>query len=195
MKAFLDLLVAALSSFTGTGIRWLGEWAGAVTDWFWLTFGEELSILDEHSVFMKLLVSTFCGALLGLEREYADKPAGLRTNIFICVGSALFTLASIIAWELYTGANPPSDPMRVAAQIVTGVGFLGAGVIFKSEERITGMTTASTIWFVAAIGMIIAIGFPLLGFLISLVATGLLFALGRVERAFPSLPKQPDSPE
>ena len=189
MKTFLDLLVATLSSFTDTGLQWLGEWAGLATDWFWTVFGEELLILEEHSVFMKLLVSTLCGALLGLEREYADKPAGLRTNIFICVGSALFTLASIIAWQLYTGANPPSDPMRVAAQIVTGVGFLGAGVIFKSEERITGMTTASTIWFVAAIGMIIAIGFPLLGFLISLVATGLLFALGRVERSFPSLPK------
>ena len=189
MKAFLDLLVAALSSFTSTGQRWLGEGTSAFLDWFWAVFGEELLILEEHSVFMKLLVSTLCGALLGLEREYADKPAGLRTNIFICVGSALFTLASIIAWQIYTGANPPSDPMRVAAQIVTGVGFLGAGVIFKSEERITGMTTASTIWFVAAIGMIIAIGFPLLGFLVSLVATGLLFALGRVERSFPSLPK------
>ena len=189
MKAFLDLLVAALSSLTSTGIRWLGEWTGAATDWFWLTFGEELVILDEHSVISKLAVSTLCGALLGLEREYAAKPAGLRTNIFICAGSTLFTLASIIAWQVYTGANPPSDPMRVAAQIVTGVGFLGAGVIFKSEEGITGITTASTIWFVAAIGMMIAIGFPLLGFLISVVATGLLFALGRVERSFPSLPK------
>ena len=189
MKTFLDLLVAAFSSFTNTGFRWLGEWTGATTDWFWAVFGEELLLLEEHSVFTKLLVSTLCGALLGLEREYANKPAGLRTNIFICVGSALFTLASIIAWEIFTGSSPPSDPMRVAAQIVTGVGFLGAGVIFKSEEGITGITTASTIWFVAAIGMMIAIGFPLLGFLISLVATGLLFALGRVERAFPSLPK------
>jgi len=189
LKAFLDLLVAALSSFTSSGIRLLVDGAGAAADWFWSVFGEELILLDEHSVLMKLTVATVCGALLGLEREYADKPAGLRTNIFICVGSALFTLASIIAWQTLTGSSPPSDPMRVAAQIVTGVGFLGAGVIFKSEERITGITTASTIWFVAAIGMVIAIGFPLLGFLISLAATGLLFALGRVERVFPSLPK------
>jgi putative Mg2+ transporter-C (MgtC) family protein len=194
LKAILDLLVAALSSLTSTVMHLAVDGTAAAMDWFWSVFGEELLILDEHSVFMKLTVATFCGALLGLEREYADKPAGLRTNIFICVGSALFTLASIIAWEMLTGASPPSDPMRVAAQVVTGVGFLGAGVIFKSEERITGITTASTIWFVAAIGMMIAIGFPLLGFLIAVAATGLLFALGRVERVFPFLPKE-DPPE
>jgi putative Mg2+ transporter-C (MgtC) family protein len=194
LKAVLDLLVAALSSLTSTVMHLVVDGSAAAMDWFWAAFGEELVILDEHSVFMKLTVATFCGALLGLEREYADKPAGLRTNIFICVGSALFTLASIIAWEMFTGASPPSDPMRVAAQVVTGVGFLGAGVIFKSEERITGITTASTIWFVAAIGMMIAIGFPLLGFLISLAATGLLFALGRAEVLFSFLPKE-DPPE
>jgi putative Mg2+ transporter-C (MgtC) family protein len=154
------------------------------------TFGQELAVLQEYTVFAKLSVACLCGAMLGLEREFAGKPAGLRTNILICVGSALFTLASIIAWQIFTGANPPSDPMRVAAQIVTGVGFLGAGAIFKSEEQITGITTAATIWFVAAVGMIIAIGFPLLGFLISLAAAGLLFVLGRIEKkVFPTLPK------
>lgn len=154
------------------------------------TFGQEIAVLQEQAVFAKLSIACLCGAMLGLEREFAGKPAGLRTNILICVGSALFTLASIIAWQIFTGANPPSDPMRVAAQIVTGVGFLGAGVIFKSEEQITGITTAATIWFVAAVGMVIAIGFPLLGFLVSLTAAGLLFVLGRIEeRIFPTLPK------
>jgi len=194
MKAILDLIVTALSSLTGTVLGWLGEGTGVFLEWFWNTFGQELEVVEQHAVFMKLFIATLCGAMIGLEREYADKPAGLRTNIFICAGSALFTLASIIAWELLTGSSPPSDPMRVAAQIVTGVGFLGAGVIFKSEERITGMTTAATIWFVAAIGMMIGIGFPLLGFLVSIAATALLFALGRFERISPFLPKE-DPPE
>lgn len=194
MKALLDLLLAALSSLTGTFLGWLGSGISALIDWFYMAFGDELIILEEHGVFSKLIVAAVCGALLGLEREYAEKPAGLRTNMFICVGSALFTLASLIAWSIFVGGVPPADPMRVAAQIVSGIGFLGAGVIFKTEEQITGITTATTIWFVAAVGMVIGIGLPLLGFIISLAATGILFALGRFERIFPYLPKE-DPPE
>ncbi len=158
----------------------------AIVDWISQFLAPELAILAEHDVFARLGIATFCGALLGLEREYAEKPAGLRTNIFICAGSALFTLGSIVAWQMYTGGAAPADPMRVAAQIVTGVGFLGAGVILKTGEQITGITTAATIWFVAAIGMVIGIGLVYLGLIVSLFATCLLFALGRVERVFPS---------
>ena len=179
MKA-VALLLAVVSS--------LGEGIATLVDWFWAVFGHEIAVLQEHDVFPKLLIACFCGALLGLEREFANKPAGLRTNLFICVGSTLFTLASIIAWQTLTGSSPPSDPMRVAAGIVTGVGFLGAGVIFKTEESITGITTAAAIWFVAAVGMMIGIGFPLLGLIISFQAAALLFALGRLERSLLSLP-------
>jgi putative Mg2+ transporter-C (MgtC) family protein len=92
----------------------------------------------------RLLLAVALGAALGLEREYRGKPAGLRTNILIALGSALFTAVSSV-----TGGG--SD--RIAAQIVTGVGFLGGGAILRSGESVHGLTTAATIWVNAAIGM------------------------------------------
>ena len=96
------------------------------------------------------------------ERQHAHKPAGLRTNILICVGAALLTDLSVTA----AGAAPGADPARIAAQIVTGVGFLGAGTILQARGSVTGLTTAATLWVVAAIGM--AVGF---GAAIELVTT------------------------
>jgi putative Mg2+ transporter-C (MgtC) family protein len=92
------------------------------------------------------------GGLIGAERELRDKAAGFRTMMFICVGSALFTIFSIrIATE--SGLLFGGDPMRIAAQIVTGVGFLGAGAILREHGEVRGLTTASTVWMVAALGM------------------------------------------
>ena len=105
--------------------------------------------------------------------------------MMICLGSTLFTLASIYSWQHLAGAAPAVDPGRIAAQIVTGVGFIGAGVIMKTGLHIVGITTASTIWLVAAIGMMVGLGFPLFGFLVSLAATILLFILGGIELHFP----------
>jgi len=142
----------------------------------------EWNILIDERVIPYLLISAFCGGLVGLEREHAEKPAGLRTNMFICVGSCLFTLASIFSWRYIAGETSPVDPGRIAAQIVSGIGFLGAGVILKiRDEYIIGITTASTIWMVAAIGMVIGLGFPLLGLIVSTITTLLLFLLGRIE--------------
>ena len=94
----------------------------------------------------KLLLSILIGSLIGAEREYRDKSAGFRTLIFICVGATLFTMFSIKM------AND-SDPARIAAQIVSGVGFLGAGAILRDQRRIVGLTTAAMIWLTAALGM------------------------------------------
>jgi putative Mg2+ transporter-C (MgtC) family protein len=94
-----------------------------------------------------LLVAAGLGAVIGLEREYRRKPAGLRTNILIALGSALFTLVSI---EL---AAVSGTPDRIAAQVVTGIGFLGGGAILRSGTSVHGMTTAATVWVNAAIGM------------------------------------------
>jgi len=185
MNEFLDLLLTIGLTIAVT----LGQCTDLFVAWFWDTFGSEITILHRHSVVLRMFVATICGALVGLEREAAAKPAGLRANMFICTGSALFTLAGIIGLEVTAGAPPTADAMRVAAQIVTGVGFLGAGVIYKSDGQITGITTAATIWFVAAIGMMVAIGFPMFGFLVAVVSAISLFALGRFERLFPSLPK------
>jgi putative Mg2+ transporter-C (MgtC) family protein len=96
---------------------------------------------------LRLLLAAGLGAAIGLEREYRQKPAGLRTNILIAVGAALFTTVSV-ALERTGGASD-----RIAAQIVTGVGFLGGGAILTSGTTVTGMTTAATIWVNAAIGM------------------------------------------
>jgi putative Mg2+ transporter-C (MgtC) family protein len=96
---------------------------------------------------LRLLLAAGLGAAIGIERELRRKPAGLRTNILIAVGSALFTIVSIVL------AASGGTPDRVAAQIVTGVGFLGAGAILHSGRSVHGMTTAATIWVNAAVGM------------------------------------------
>jgi uncharacterized membrane protein YhiD involved in acid resistance len=102
-----------------------------------------------------LLLATLLGGAIGWEREHAQKPAGLRTNILICVAATLFTDLSALAAASATG---PSDPGRIAAQIVTGVGFLGAGTIIQSHGTVTGLTSAATLWIVAAIGMAVGFG-------------------------------------
>lgn len=101
----------------------------------------------------RLLLSFALGTVVGFEREISDKPAGLRTNVLICLGSTLFTLVSLKM------AGPLTDPTRIAAQVVSGIGFLGAGAIMREGEHVKGLTTAATIFVVAAIGMAVGFGF------------------------------------
>jgi putative Mg2+ transporter-C (MgtC) family protein len=102
--------------------------------------------------FLRLALAAVLGGAIGLEREYRRKPAGLRTNMLIALGSALFSILSV---ELGAGAGSPD---RIAAQVVTGIGFLGAGAILRSGENVHGLTTAATIWVNAAIGMAAGLG-------------------------------------
>jgi len=104
----------------------------------------DIAFKDDYVI--NLLVALVIGGLIGAEREYRDKAAGFRTIIFICVGSAMFTMLSI-------KLSDTGDPARIAAQIVTGVGFLGGGAILRQDERIVGLTTAASIWLTAALGM------------------------------------------
>lgn len=97
---------------------------------------------------IRLTVSFFLGAIVGFERQYHEKPAGFSTNTLICIGSTVFAMISLLSAQYYGG-----DPARIAAQIVTGVGFLGAGSIIREGNKISGLTTAAGIWVVAAIGM------------------------------------------
>lgn len=99
-------------------------------------------------VFTRLLVAGLLGAIIGLERELTGKEAGLRTMILICVGAALFTEMSQVL-----GAAQSGDPTRIASNIVTGIGFLGAGTILHQGATVKGLTTAATIWVAAAVGM------------------------------------------
>lgn len=97
---------------------------------------------------LRLVVAAVLGAAIGLEREYHDHPAGMRTHLLVSVGSATFTVLSIEAFK-----GPGVDPARIAAQVVTGIGFLGAGAILKDRAGIRGLTTAASLWAVAAVGM------------------------------------------
>ncbi len=94
---------------------------------------------------LKLLISLLLGAMVGLEREWRKKPAGLRTHMLVSMGACLFTLVSVYSFG--------ADPARVASGIVTGIGFIGAGTIMGSKMHIKGVTTAATLWIVAAIGL------------------------------------------
>lgn len=126
----------------------------------------------------KLALAIVCGGAIGFERELSRKAAGLRTNVLICMGSALFMIVS----RHIGGGAPYTDPARLVAQVVTGVGFIGAGVILQARGSITGLTTAATIFVVSAVG--IAIGEGMFG--AALLSTTLiiivLVALRRVER-------------
>jgi putative Mg2+ transporter-C (MgtC) family protein len=110
--------------------------------------------MDLHlEVLGRLLMATALGGAVGFERELTGKAAGLRTHILICLGAALFTVMSVELPSPATPMLPRGDVSRIAANIVTGVGFLGAGAILHSHGQIRGLTTAATIWVVAAIGL------------------------------------------
>ncbi len=109
---------------------------------------------------MRLAMALLVGGVVGLEREFKGKPAGIRTNILICVGSCLFMIISI---EVARTAGRVADPGRIAAQVVTGVGFLCAGTIMRSRFTVSGLTTAATIWVLSALGLAIGAGYIILG--------------------------------
>jgi putative Mg2+ transporter-C (MgtC) family protein len=128
----------------------------------------------------RLVLAAVLGGIVGMEREWSGKPAGFRTNLLICVGAALLTEMSI---SVARAADPfaIADPGRIAAQIVSGIGFLGAGTIIQSRAGVVGLTTAATLWVVAAIGMAVGAG----AFVEAVGATALvvvaLLVLGRLE--------------
>lgn len=122
---------------------------------------------------LKGLVAFICGFFIGLEREIKGKSAGLRTSVLICIGSALFT-ATGYEIVLQSGSG---DPTRVFAQIVSGIGFLGAGVIIQSNGGIYGLTTASTIWITSAIGVAIGVGFEKVAIFSTFMTVGTLILL------------------
>lgn len=119
-----------------------------------------------------MLVSVLCGGLLGVEREYQNKSAGLRTIVLICLGSTIFTMIS----QRIGGSED-----RVAANIITGIGFIGAGVIFKENFNVKGLTTAAVIWISAAIGMVIGVEEYRMGFILSFIVLVVLGGFAKLE--------------
>lgn len=129
----------------------------------------------------RLALAVLLGGIVGVERELSGKPAGLRTNILICLGSALLMDLSITI-GVTDGEGRIGDPARIAAQVVTGVGFLGAGTIMQARGEVVGLTTAATIWVVAAIGLAVGAGHRAEAIAAALLVTLVLTALGWLER-------------
>jgi len=126
-------------------------------------------------------MSVLCGGIIGFEREYKSKSAGFRTIVLISLGSTIFTIVS--------GYGAGSDD-RISANIITGIGFIGAGVIFKDQLSIRGLTTAAVIWTSAAIGMTTGIGYHALAFLFTIITLVILLMVTKVERLIGALQKQ-----
>ena len=132
---------------------------------------------------LQIGLATLLGGAIGMERELGGKPAGLRTNILICIGSVLYTHLSLAMLTGSTGAIPVgTDTTRVAAQIVTGVGFIGAGTILHARGAVVGLTSAATIWVVAAIGIALGSGYYLEGVGTTIAVLVVLAGLGRAEK-------------
>ncbi len=108
-------------------------------------------------ILLKLLLAMVFGGIIGLEREIGNRPAGFRTHTLVCMGSAVVMMTSEFLITNYT-SNPP-DPARLGAQVISGIGFLGAGTILKDGSRVRGLTTAASLWVVACIGLAIGVGF------------------------------------
>lgn len=124
---------------------------------------------------LRLLLAALLGAAIGVEREYSRHPAGLRTLLLVSMGSSLFSSIGIVL------VDPKTDPTRIAAQVVTGIGFLGAGAILRQGDSVKGLTTAASIWVVAAVGMACGFGLYVLALLATVVAVIALVVIGRFE--------------
>ncbi len=111
-----------------------------------------IEMLPLDQLLLKLILALILGGLIGVDREIKGRPAGLRTHVLVCVGATLFTIISM-------SFIATSDPARIAAGIVTGIGFLGAGAIFRSKDHVQGLTTAADLWVIAAVGIAIGIGY------------------------------------
>ncbi|MBU0614964.1 MAG: MgtC/SapB family protein [Nanoarchaeota archaeon] len=130
-------------------------------------------LLPTSEQLIKLGVALMLGALIGWERQISHKPAGLRTHILVCVGS---TLATIVSADYFL-----ADPARVASGILTGIGFLGAGTIIASQGNVRGLTTAASLWVMAAVGLAIGVGYYVLAAIASILILIILF-LVKVEK-------------
>jgi putative Mg2+ transporter-C (MgtC) family protein len=129
-----------------------------------------MSAFDLHpQMLLRLVLAVVLGALVGYERERKGKPAGVRTHGMVCLGAALFTVVSVY------GFGPGSDQSRVAAMIVSGIGFLGAGAVLHQRDGVHGLTTAASLWVTAAVGLAVGVGMAGM----SVVTTALVFLLLR----------------
>lgn len=139
-------------------------------------------MLSHNVIMLRLTISVILGSLIGLERQMHRRSAGLRTHILVSLGSCLIMLTSLYVFDIYKEIATV-DPSRIAAGVITGIGFLGAGAIIRAGEGVRGLTTAASLWVVAAIGMAVGIGFYQASLYATLIALVVLFVLRFIERA------------
>ena len=138
-------------------------------------------MVTQISAVIRLFLAFILGGIIGLEREKKGRSAGLRTHILVCVGSALIMLVSLHIFEIYKDVAD-IDPARIAAGVVTGIGFLGAGTIIRSSEGSHGLTTAASVWISAGIGLAVGCGYIAPALLATFIAFLTLFSLKRLEQ-------------
>ncbi|MFH1854322.1 MAG: MgtC/SapB family protein [Candidatus Omnitrophota bacterium] len=137
-------------------------------------------MLTNSQIILRLVAGAILGGLIGFEREkHNRKIAGFRTHILVCVGSTLIMLTSIYVFEIY-GAHASVDPSRIAAGVITGIGFLGAGTIIRSSTTVTGLTTAASLWTVSGIGLAVGCGFYIAGFVTVMIVLAALYLLRKL---------------
>ena len=139
-------------------------------------------MFTDCEMIVRLILTVVLGGFVGWEREVYHKPAGFRTHILVCLGACLFTMLSIYFW--YSFHMDRGDPARIAAGIVMGIGFLGAGAILHEQGGVKGLTTAASIWVVASIGMAVGCGFYLGAIITTLLVVLVLFVLNKIEKYY-----------
>ncbi len=140
-------------------------------------------VLIEKSMMLDILLAIVLGFAIGFEREITNKWAGLRTHMLVCLGSCIFTLLSIHAFPVFAH-SPQADPARIAAQILTGIGFIGGGTVLRHGYSIYGLTTAATLWITASIGMACGCGFTSLAIVSTVLAVGTLVVIRIFEKQY-----------
>jgi len=138
-------------------------------------------MFTDLQIILRLVLSVFLSGLIGLERQMHRRSAGLRTHILVCLGSCLIMLTSMYVFDIYRGVVA-LDPSRIAAGVITGIGFLGAGTIIRERENVKGLTTAASLWVVAGLGLAVGCGFLRAAIYTTILAVIVLFFLRHVER-------------
>lgn len=142
-------------------------------------------MIADTELLFRLFLSVLLGGLVGFERERKNRAAGLRTHVLVCMGSCLLMMLSIYGFSAFADApNVRLDPARLAAQVITGIGFLGAGTILFTGRTITGLTTAASLWVVMAVGLAVGAGFYLVATCATVVAFLVLWGLNLFEKRF-----------
>jgi len=130
-------------------------------------------MISETQIILRILVGAALGAVVGIERERHDQPAGLRTHMILVIGATLAMVLSVNLGYLFARPGTPADPARLAAQVISGIGFLGAGAILRYGFSVKGLTTATSLWTMAIVGMAVGAGYYLIG----VVTTGLMIVI------------------